>query len=71
MARPKSINPPKGKLTVSVDEQTRQELTFISQQTGKSISSFIAEWAKKESRKVARAKSAALPDAAQMIIEEV
>lgn len=71
MARPKSTTPPKGKMNISVSDQTRLELEFISQHSGKSVSQLISEWAKKEARKTAKAAKVNLPDVNQMTIEEV
>ena len=54
MSRPKSTAPTKGRLSITVSEQTRLELTYISQNNQKSISECIADFAKSESRKISK-----------------
>jgi hypothetical protein len=68
MARPKSGTPVKGKINLAVSDQTKKELTFISQHEGKSISALIAEYAAKEARRVAKQLGKPVPDAAQLTI---
>ena len=69
MARPKSNTPNKQKLTLTVSTQTRIELDFISQATGDSISAMIADWAAKESRRIARASKRDVPNAEQLKLD--
>ena len=71
MARPKSTTPNKGKLNLTISDQTRAELQFISQQTGLSISQLVAEWARKEARRTAKATGTPLPDAQQLTMEGI
>lgn len=54
MARPKSTNPTKQKLSLTVSAETRKELELISKATGQSISVMLAEWAHKESKRLAK-----------------
>lgn len=65
MARPKSNTPVKGKLTLTVTDQTRAELQFVSEIEGKSISELVAEWGSKAARKAAKATGTKLPDVDQ------
>lgn len=48
MARPKTGKPPKKNLTLTVDEQTRDQLDLLSQHRQMSISSMVAEWVDQE-----------------------
>ena len=43
MARPKTGKPQKKKLTLTVSEQTRIELAFLSEHHGESISTLVSE----------------------------
>ena len=52
MARPKLNTPPKVKLTLTVTEETRGELTLISKHHNQSISSLLSEWAKAEAERI-------------------
>lgn len=54
MARPKTGKPAKKGMCLTVSEQTRLELAFISEHYGKSISALISIWAEKEARDVCR-----------------
>lgn len=56
MARPKSTAPKKQNLTLTVSEETRNELAEISKATGQSISVMVAEWAHKEAKRYAKNK---------------
>ncbi len=56
MARPKSGQPVKQKLNLSVTELTRVELELVAESQGMSISAMIAEWAHKEARRLERAE---------------
>ena len=55
MARPKTGLPAKGRINLTVSEDTRLQLAFVSRHTGKSISQLVAEWAVKESKRITRA----------------
>ena len=55
MARPKSCLPSKGRLNLTVSEETRLQLAFVSRHTGKSISQLVAEWAVRDSKRITRA----------------
>lgn len=66
MARPKSHLPKKQPLNLSVTEQTRLELTYIANHREMSISELIAEYAAKESRKIAKKTNLDIPQAGQM-----
>ena len=52
MARPKLNTPPKQKLSLTVSEETRRELTALSEHYGKSISALLSEWAKAETERI-------------------
>lgn len=52
MARPKTGKPPKKNLTLTVDEKTRAELTFISEHYGESISYLISRYAENEAKTI-------------------
>lgn len=69
MARPKSSNPTKQKLNLTVTAQTRADLVFLSTEYQMSISELIAAYAAKESLKVARKNGKSLPDVNQMTID--
>ena len=56
MSRPKSTAPKKQNLTLTVSEETREELAKISEATGQSISVMLAEWAHKEAKRYAKNK---------------
>ncbi len=45
MTRPKTGNPPKQKLTLTVNERAREQLELISQHQQKSISALVEDWA--------------------------
>ena len=66
MARPKSTAPIKGRLNLTVTEQTRQELAFIAAHNRQSVSELVAEWASKEAAKIAKKTGKSLPDSEQM-----
>lgn len=66
MARPKSTAPTKGRLNLTISEQTRQELTFIATTREKSISELVAEWAAKEAVRIAKKQGKQVPDSEQM-----
>lgn len=62
MARPKSTAPRKKALNITVSEELRNKLDFISKQEGKSISVLVEEWAEKEFKKVSKkAKTSYIP----------
>ena len=54
MARPKSTAQRKKALNITVSEELRNKLSYISQQEGKSISVLVEEWAEKEFKKVSK-----------------
>ena len=70
MARPKSNKPAKGKLNISVSDQTKMELQFISQNRDISISAIIAEYAEKEAKRLAKTLGKEYPEANQMTIDD-
>lgn len=55
MARPKGTAPVKGKINLTVSDQTKAELHYIAQISGKSVSELVAEWAAKAAKKAAKA----------------
>lgn len=69
MARPKSTAPKKAHLNLTITEQTKAELNYLSASTGLSISALVAEWASKEANKAAKKAGKPLPDADQLVIE--
>ena len=54
MSRPKSTAPKKQNLTLTVSAETRQELAFISEATGISISEMVEEYAHKEAKRLSK-----------------
>ena len=56
MARPKTGNPPKKNLNLTVNKETRERLKTISEFYGKSISSLVAEWAEEKEKEMERDK---------------
>lgn len=64
MARPKTGKKKKN-MMLTVDDQTRLELTYISQHRGESISAMLTEWAHKEAKRIAKETGAEIPDANQ------
>lgn len=52
MARPKSGNPPKQSLNITVDETTRNNLNTLRLHEKKSISQLVSEWAAEKSKKL-------------------
>ena len=71
MARPKSTNPIKGRLNLTVSEQTRLNLEFLSMETGLSVSQLVANFAEKETKKLAKAKGKQVPDINQLKMQDV
>lgn len=71
MARPKSTNPIKEPLNLTVSKQTKLELRYIAAQTGSSISSLVAEWAAKEAKKLSKAAGQPMPDGNQLSIDDL
>lgn len=69
--RPKTGQPVKKKLTLTVDEQTRVELTFLSEHHGQSISALVSTWASKETKAVVKQTGKAAPLAGQLTIDEM
>ena len=70
MARPKLNTPKKQKLTLTVSEQTRLELAFISEHYGESISALVSEWAEKEAKAISRKTGTEPPYAGQLSIDD-
>ena len=70
-ARPKTGKPVKKKLTLTVDEQTRVELAFLSEHYQESISSLVSTWAAKETKAVVKQTGKVAPLAGQISIDEV
>jgi hypothetical protein len=58
MARPKTGAPVKRNINLTVDEETREKMKFLSEYYGKSISSLVAEWTEKERAKIGNTNSA-------------
>jgi predicted DNA-binding protein len=54
MARPKGTAPRKKALNITVSEELRNKLDFISKQEGKSISLLVDEWAEKEFKRISK-----------------
>ena len=54
MARPKTGNPRKKNLNLTVDEETRKRLKEISKFYEKSISALVAEWAEEKEEEMER-----------------
>ena len=52
MARPKTGKPAKKGMCLTVSEETRAELTFISEYHNKSISALVSEYAHKEAKEI-------------------
>lgn len=52
MARPKSGKPPKQRLNITVDENTRANLNTISSHETKSISQLVSEWTEEKFEKL-------------------
>lgn len=52
MARPKTGKPPKKNLTLTVDEETREQLELLSQHRQQSISAIVTEYAAEEVKKL-------------------
>lgn len=63
--RPSTGLPHKQRLNLTVTEQTRLELEYISNSTSKSISQLVAEFASREAKKVAKANGCELPSVEQ------
>lgn len=53
MARPKTGKPPKKGLTLTVTEETREDLDFLSMYHNESISALVAEWSAKTAKSLA------------------
>ena len=71
MARPKSTNPIKGRLNLTVSDQTRINLEFLSMENGLSVSQLVANFAEKEVKKVAKANGKQVPDINQLKMQDV
>ena len=67
MARPKTGKKKKN-MMLTVDEQTRLELAYISQHHEKSISAIVTEWAHKETRRISKSSGTLAPDASQISV---
>lgn len=70
MARPKTGKPTKKGMCLTVSEQTRLELAFISEHYGESISALVSEWAEKEAKAIGKKTGAELPQAGQLSIDD-
>lgn len=71
MARPKTGKPAKKGMCLTVSEQTRLELRFISSHYGESISALISEWAEKEVKAICKRTGEELPRAEQLTIDDL
>ena len=71
MARPKLNKAKKKALNLTVSDQTKLELQYISQHHNESISVLIADWASKEARRIAKATGTQLPDVAQLTLDDL
>lgn len=71
MARPKSGQPTKQKLSLCISPQGRANLEFISKCRNESISAMLERWAEKEAKKVAKEMNREIPDVNQITIDEV
>lgn len=69
MARPRRNAPKKVHLNLTVTEQTKAELNYLSARTGLSISVLVAEWASKEAMKTAKKIGEPMPDADQLVLK--
>ena len=65
MARPKTGKPAKKGMCLTVSEQTRAELTFISEHHGESISALVSAWAAKEAKAIEKQTGKAAPSVGQ------
>ena len=70
MARPKTGKPKKKGMCLTVSEQTRLELAFVSEHYGESISTLVSEWAAKEAKAISKRTGADIPQADQMSIDD-
>lgn len=70
MARPKTGKPTKKGMCLTVSEQTRLELAFISEYYGESISALVSEWAEKEAKAISKKTGTELPQAGQLSIDD-
>lgn len=68
MARPKSTAPIKTRINLTVSDETRTELEYLSRITGESVSSLVAKWATKEARKAV--KKTGIPLLSEVSTEE-
>lgn len=71
MARPKSGRPVKKDMCLTVSQQTRTELAFVSAHYGKSISALVSEWAAKEAKAICERTGEEFPNANQITIEDI
>ena len=69
MARP-ATGKTKKNLMITVDDQTRAELAFISQHRGESISAMVSTWAHKEARRIAKETGKEIPNVNQLSLFE-
>ena len=70
MARPKTGKPAKKGMCLTVSEQTRAELTFISEHYGESISALVSAWAAKEAKVIEKQSGKTAPLVGQESIEK-
>lgn len=71
MARPKSGRPPKRSLNLTVSEQGRLNLQYVSSHCAKSISELVEEWAAKEARRISKETGRDVPNAAQLTLDDL
>lgn len=71
MARPKSGRPPKRSLNLTVSEQGRLNLQYVSSHCAKSISELVEEWAAKEARHISKETGRDVPNADQLTLDEI
>lgn len=71
MARPKIGKPAKKAMCLTVSEQTRLELAFVSAHYGESISALVSTWAEKEVKAICKRTGEELPRIEQMSIDDL
>jgi len=71
MARPKTGKPTKKGMCLTVSEQTRLELSFISAHYGESISSLVSAWAEKEVKAICKQTGKEIPRVEQLTVDDI
>ena len=71
MDRPKTGKPKKKGMCLTVSEQTRLELAFVSEHHGESISALVSEWASKEARAIEKQTGKTVPLAGQLTLDDI